>query len=133
MLKWTGAIGAAGVALSVYAAPQAQAQADLAGSQWTVVELAGTTVTGAGTVRFDDGRVSGKAACNRFRGDWKAVASGLKIGALATTRMFCEGRMEMEKALLDALQAAAFAERSGTVLVLKDGGGKPVVRFAPAN
>ncbi len=52
-------------------------------------------------------RISGSAGCNRFFGEWRLLHSGLQaiaINDLASTEMYCEGKMETEAAILEALR-----------------------------
>ena len=60
------------------------------------------------TITFDsEGKVYGDAGCNRFTGGYTVKKNGtLKIGPLASTMMFCEGKMDAEQAFLTKLQAA---------------------------
>lgn len=53
-----------------------------------------------------NGVASGYAGCNRFTGPYEKLASGMRFGNLATTRMACDpARMELETAFLEALKA----------------------------
>ena len=60
------------------------------------------------TVTFDTkGKVFGSAGCNRFTGGYTVKKDGsLKIGPLASTMMFCEGKMDAEQIFLNKLQNA---------------------------
>lgn len=59
------------------------------------------------TVTFDaDGKVYGDSGCNRFTGGYTIKGDRIKIGPLASTMMFCEGKMDAEQAFLTKLQAA---------------------------
>lgn len=77
---------------------------ELEGRTWAVAEIGGTAVSGGGTLEIKGDAVSGQAACNRYRGSVKIVANEgggtIAFGPLATTRMMCEGKMALEKALL---------------------------------
>lgn len=57
------------------------------------------------TVTFaKDGSVSGDTGCNRIIGNYTVDGSTIEIGPLATTLMFCEGKMEAEQAFIAALE-----------------------------
>lgn len=65
----------------------------LQGSDWQVVDLDGDTIAPSPdlTLRFDtEGRVSGRAACNRYMGDYSLTGEGLTIKQVATTKMACD-------------------------------------------
>lgn len=106
------------------------ARSRLAGSEWRVVEVDGAKVSGAGTVRFTQTSVRGKAPCNAFLGSFRENERGIEIGGLNETRMRCEGRMELERALLDSLGRARAYRVDGPTLLLIDGAGKAVARLA---
>lgn len=84
--------------------------AEVLGGDWRVVEIGGRpVVAGVGaTLRFDEGRVSGRAVCNSFGGDYRLTGEGLSVGALAATEMGCEpALMAQEAVFLDILSKAA--------------------------
>lgn len=57
------------------------------------------------TVTFDDeGKVYGDSGCNRFTGGYKVKGDRITIGPLASTMMFCEGKMDAEAVFLNKLQ-----------------------------
>ena len=58
------------------------------------------------TIAFGgDGRISGSTGCNNFSGSYTQNATGLKIGALATTRRACvPALMNQEMAFLKIMQ-----------------------------
>ena len=73
-----------------------------------------------------DSHVSGKAGCNNYNGGYETSGDQLKIGPLASTRMFCEkptGVMDQEHQYLTALQNAATFEIAGSTLTIRDAGG----------
>jgi heat shock protein HslJ len=54
-----------------------------------------------------EGQVTGFAGCNNYNGTFTASTDGvLSIGPLATTRMACQQRMDVENAYLTAFQAS---------------------------
>jgi heat shock protein HslJ len=76
----------------------------------------------AQTVTFDSkGNVYGDAGCNRFKGSYTTTATKIKMGPLASTLKYCEGRMDAEQAFLLALQNAKTYRATDTVLKLTSG------------
>lgn len=63
----------------------------LVNSGWGIVDIDGAQVGGEQyELQFgDDGRVSGRAGCNRFSGPYTQAGRTLTVGPLATTRMAC--------------------------------------------
>ena len=72
------------------------------------------------TVTFDKkGRVFGDAGCNRFTGGYTVKSDGrIEIGPLASTMMFCEGKMDAERIFLTKLEAAVSYHATDTKLKL---------------
>jgi len=106
--------------------PQAAHAAGLAGSEWG---FAGDDLA---FVQFAaEGRISGKAYCNRFTGGYEAGDDGsFSTGSLAVTRMFCAGDlMEKERDFLQRLQNAKSFARDGIRLQLRDTAGKILFDF----
>jgi len=93
------------------------------GKQAVVTLINGTSIT----MNFGaDGTVSGNAGCNTYNGGYESADKTLKVGPLASTRMFCEspaGVMDQETQFLTALQNAATYEISGDTLTIRDAGG----------
>lgn len=56
-------------------------------------------------ITFDDvaKKVSGFAGCNRFFGSYSTDKNAITFGELASTKMYCEGIMDVEDHLLNAL------------------------------
>lgn len=108
---------------------------ELEGRAWSVAELGGRAVAGGGTLEIKGGAVSGQAACNRYRGsvkiETKEGGGTIAFGPLATTRMMCEGKMALEKALLDALAGARGFKREGANVVLTGADGGVLVKLTP--
>jgi heat shock protein HslJ len=73
-----------------------------------------------------EGQVSGNSGCNNYSGGYETSGDQLKIGPLASTRMFCDkpaGVMDQEQQYLAALQNAATYEIMGDTLTIRDAGG----------
>jgi heat shock protein HslJ len=77
--------------------PTSSESTALAGTAWTVVELAGEAVPVDATpaarqphlVFGADGRLSGSDGCNRLTGSYTVKANGISFGQIAGTRMAC--------------------------------------------
>jgi heat shock protein HslJ len=84
------------------------------------------------TLEIQGDRVAGRSGCNRFVGAWKVEDGALEIGPLASTMMWCDGLMELERSFLQGLETARGMRRGGAHLVLVDGDGDAVLELAPA-
>ena len=107
---------------------------DLSGSSWEIIAynngkqavtsvLAGSSITANFAA---DGTLSGNGGCNNCNGTYAVTGKEIKIGPLASTRMFCadpEGVMNQEALYLIALQTAGTYKVEGSQLELrtKDG------------
>ena len=95
----------------------------LLGPAWTVRAIEGTPVPAesASTLAFGaDGRVSGRAPCNRFGGGYTLRGDELAFTGTFTTRMMCEPAvMERERRFVALLEAVRRFERAGDSLVLR--------------
>lgn len=113
----------------------------LDGTQWALVTyrdqagdlaaiLEGATVTAA----FQDGQITGKAACNSYFGSYEAGDGKITFGELGQTEMYCmdpEGIMDLESAYLQDLGLAAGFEIKDGVLTLTGSDNSPVATFGP--
>ncbi|MCK8515650.1 META domain-containing protein [Methylonatrum kenyense] len=102
---------------------------DLLRGRWRITAVDGRTVDGdaRADIRFDDeGRVSGRAACNSFHGPFEITGESLRIGSLATTMMACEPElMRLESRILRELeQVTRFGIDDGGRLRLYSAGGR---------
>lgn len=98
-------------------------------ANWKAVELNGKAVDGP-TLDYAMDKVSGTGGCNRFFGPIElSDEDKVKIGPLATSRMMCEGKMNIERDYLAALGAARTFELQDGTLVLKGDGGTALVKF----
>ncbi|MGB0907248.1 MAG: META domain-containing protein [Maricaulaceae bacterium] len=96
----------------------------LAGSEWSpenVNDIEQYVQFGAA------GDVSGHGGCNRFFGTYEQSGERLTIGALASTKMACTGKMQAEAGFLNNLQSTRRIEASHMRLVLKDEGETPLM------
>ena len=75
---------------------------------YKVVSMNGQATTDQGLELIFDAttsRLNGSTGCNKVFGNFVQDASSLKIEALGSTKMFCEGRMELERQFLQGLTA----------------------------
>lgn len=105
-------------------------------TDWTLVDLDGSpfetaegrraptlTLAGAGP------SATGFAGCNRLTGSYESTGDSLRFGAVATTRMHCEGAMELEQRYLAALEATRRYRVSESGLELLDAEGAVLAKF----
>ncbi|MDX2233906.1 MAG: META domain-containing protein [Hyphomonadaceae bacterium] len=114
-----------------YAGCGGEAKAMLVGAEWVVEDIAGGgVVDGArATVQFgEDGRVSGRASCNRYFGAYTLTGESLTFSALGSTRMMCPPPlMIQERAFLEVLGAVTgYAFDDTGALVLQAGDGRTI-------
>ena len=81
------------------------------------------------TLQYTTDKVSGTGGCNQFNGPITIEDDAVQIGPLASTRMLCEGKAEIEAQYLAALEAARTFTLDGEVLVLKAEDGHVLVKF----
>ena len=55
------------------------------------------------TMHLDTGRVYGSGGCNRYFGSYSLNGSSLKFNGVASTKMFCQGAMEVEDGLMQSI------------------------------
>jgi len=109
------------------------APATLAGTSWRIVAIDGQAVGGdAYVLRFEEGRLSGRAGCNSFSGAYRVAGDRLSAGPLVATRMACAGaRMAHEQGAMRVLDGTARVTRpDGDTLVLTGNGGEIRLRRA---
>ena len=116
------------------AAPEAFEVSQIQGLDWVVSQLDGAPKLSEPrpTLRWNaPDQVSGSGGCNRFSGKVVLAGDEVRFGPLASTRMMCiASPQSQEDKYFRALEAARKVKRDGNELVLLDGAGQPVVRFA---
>lgn len=123
-------------------APEAKATpvADLASlenTHWRLINLCGKAMAADAGVTLSflpEGRIGGRAAVNRYSGEFRLVDGALKAGPFMTTRMAGPPEaMEREQAYLAALGAAKGVAKSaaGELVITVEGNEHPL-RFAAA-
>jgi len=98
----------------------------LAGTDWSIVAIGGAAVSGV-TYQLgfgEDGRLFGRAGCNRFSGPYSEARRVLTSGPLVATRMACPGpSMDHERRVMAVLGGcAAMRYLDGDTLVLSGHG-----------
>ena len=109
----------------------------LTGTEWTIVELAGTPVTSKPGPRephlsfLANGKVAGADGCNRLMGTYKATPpNGLTFGPAASTRMACPGVEDVGARLASALQGTSHWSLVAGRLQFLGATGKPLASLA---
>ena len=95
------------------AAQAPSAQTPLRGTQWSLVELDGKAITTRADEKAptlllaaDGSRANGFAGCNQWSASYTTTEDTLRLTGMIMTRMFCTGRMDLEKQYATALEAA---------------------------
>jgi heat shock protein HslJ len=119
-------------------APQA-APAGLTGGGWTWVRTelpGGMTVAAPEGGRFvlsfdEDGRMASTTDCNQMSGSYTTEGDTLIFGAIAMTKMYCEGSMEgtyaeqLDRTIAFSVENGelrlVFAEGAGMMVFMRDG------------
>ncbi|TZF81465.1 META domain-containing protein [Pedobacter sp. BS3] len=68
----------------------------------------------------DGDKISGKAACNSFFGEYEARSKSIKFSKIGSTKMFCNNLMDQENLILTNLQKANRYEIRYGMLYLYD-------------
>jgi heat shock protein HslJ len=76
-----------------------------------------------------DQRVTGFAGCNLMMGSFVLKGSEIKFDQMGSTRMACEGRMDIEQRYLAMFDGARSWEITATNLRLLDVAGKTIATF----
>ena len=91
-----------------------------------LVEIDGTTV-GPATLTFpQEGRISGRAACNSYFAVQTLPYPWFNVEAIGATRMACSD-LAAEVAFFEALRTMTLAEVTDTVLILSTEDGRQMV------
>ena len=108
----------------------------LVGPLWLVEEIDGREVLDAARVTLDfrtDGRLAGRASCNRYTAGFELTGETLTIAPAASTRMACaEALMEEEARFFSALsEVRRFDVDAGGALLLIAADGRVLVTARP--
>jgi heat shock protein HslJ len=104
----------------------------LDGTEWTLTEAGALTIPegAALTIRFDDGQVSGSAACNNFTGSYTVDGTSLTINSGGLTRKACpRPLLAAEAAYIAALGEVASFNMAGEQLTLLGPGGAELLVY----
>ena len=84
------------------------------------------------TAEFAEGRVTGRAGCNRYFADYQFTDGTLKIGPVGATKMMCPDEvMDWETEFLTSLESAVRYEfADDRLLIIREDGEH--LTFAPA-
>ena len=86
------------------------------------------------TIQFEPGgKANGTGGCNNFSTTFQADYDGtMRFGPVVSTKMFCEGTMELESAYFEALsKVERFSTSDGLVLSSADGQTQIVFQMPP--
>lgn len=128
-MRYVKAILVGVILLSVSAPVRAQEDDDgPLTANWTATELNGKPVEGL-TLDYTTDRASGTGGCNQFKGPITIEDDAIQIGPLASTKMMCEGKSEIEAQYFSALEAARSFVVQGNTMTLKAEDGRDLVKF----
>jgi heat shock protein HslJ len=97
-------------------------------AHWVAIELNGKPVSGP-TLDYAIDKVSGTGGCNTFNGPITIDDDAVQIGPLASTKMACEGKSDVETQYLAALEAARSFGVEDNILTLKSDDGRVLLKF----
>lgn len=92
----------------------------LGDSAWRFTQIDGTPPVGEATLTFEGNRLSANAGCNRMGGTWRSDAGKLIAGPLMATKMFCEGKMDQERAVSELLGSSPDLTLSDNRMTLRN-------------
>lgn len=114
-------------------AAQGAGGSSLTDSRWEFAKIDGNIPVGdkPATLTFDNGRLGANAGCNGMGGPWRVEGGRLIAGPLISTQMFCEGRMDQERAVSALLSSGPTLTISGDMMTLKSSGHSAELRRVP--
>lgn len=90
---------------------------------YTLVSMNGEDMTGNSmelSFNAAEKSVSGSSACNKLFGSFSLDGEQLSISGVGATKMYCDGKMDLEKEFLQGLQVANAIEFQGDQIMLKN-------------
>ncbi len=102
--------------------------ATLPSGEWTLISAEAVKPT----IALEGDRASGFAGCNRFFATVTRADGHVSLTGIGATRMFCEGRMQIEQDYLAKLGQVAAVQADGAELSLRDAEGRELLRFSRA-
>lgn len=106
-------------AMAVLAGCATTTAAPLADSEWRFTAIDGAPPVGEASLSFKGDRLTASAGCNRMGGTWRSEGGKLIAGPLMGTKMFCEGKMDQERAVSELLSGSPDVVLDGNRLSLK--------------
>jgi heat shock protein HslJ len=102
-------------------------------TSWTISMIDQSPVPGdiQTEVRFDNGRISGTAGCNRFSGDYSIASNVITLGPIASTRMLCPDKQMAQEDKFLALLAGKVTKRysvEGDLILTDEKGNRATLR-----
>ncbi|MBL8469346.1 META domain-containing protein [Methyloversatilis discipulorum] len=78
---------------------------------------------------LSDGRLAGRAGCNRYTGNWARQGHEMRFGRIAATRMACAGpAMDVENRLFEMMDKVVRQDRPDErTLIMVTGDGRRIV------
>lgn len=119
------------IALALLLVPTISPAQTITGVYWELLAIDGKAIDFRATLRIDDDNVlAGAAPCNRYSGNSMAELPALKLGALRSTRMACEG-LANEEAYFDALAVMTAITTDGDDTLILTGPENRTMEFVP--
>ena len=98
---------------------------DVIGKKWILreFEVASRTIEipseSIVDLKIGDTRLAGWTGCNRYFASYYELQDGIvRIGALGSTKAFCEGIMHFERAYMESLEKVTMMKMEGEDLIL---------------
>jgi heat shock protein HslJ len=87
------------------------------------------------SLKIDEKRkeVMGNAGCNRFSAQYERDGNNITFQEPASTKMFCEGKMEREKDIIELFATISGVQQDGRDIVFISENGDPVFRARKTN
>lgn len=123
----------AALALLGACATASPAPPPLENTAWRFERIDGAApVSNRARLEFLPGRISASAGCNGLGGEWRLEGSRIVTGPFMSTRMYCEGLMDQERAVSALLSASPAWRMAGNRLELQAAGHRAVLmRVSP--
>jgi len=94
---------------------------------WVLESVDGSAFAARAELEFpEEGKITGKAPCNRFFADQTAPYPWFTLGPIGSTKMACPA-MEAEARFLGALAEMTLSEVAGDTLILSNDAGREMV------
>jgi|SRR5690625_336297 len=103
---------------------------ELKSGDYKVISVSGESVEKENLslqINTEENRFSGNAGCNGFGSEYKVDGNTLEVGSARVTRMYCEGKMELEAKFLKNLKNVHSFEYQHDRLILKSKEGEMLI------